>query len=342
MCDWWQRCLSIQVPRKFRKHPAQSWLRSEVGSQPLHELSDDGDLAFIFCCQDNWLVVSVQRMEGDLEVAPGGVGGGGGGGAFVAFDCVAGVGFGVGGLLELDEEDAAVAGAGDGGGEDAPGVVGDAWFHGFAGDFGDEHAAVEFAADVDGDPVVPVGVVGDELWVAEGTGGSFQGDEGEAVDVALFGAWLDESEFGGPGLCLVGGAGCGGGVVPACVCAESFAEFGFVQVAGEFAEVADHGCFIGEVADGDFDDFVAVVAEPVADLAVVFGAGGVTVEVLAESVEVDADAFVGSMVDGAVDDVGCGGADGLSESELFAADAVFKSGRLQQVLEVSFGIVGGL
>ncbi len=50
-------------------------LRSEVDSQPLRELSNDGDLAFVFCCEDNWLVVSVQRLEGDLEVAPGGVGG---------------------------------------------------------------------------------------------------------------------------------------------------------------------------------------------------------------------------------------------------------------------------
>ena len=46
-----------------------------VDSQPLRDLSNYPHLAFVFCCKDIWLVVSVQRLEGDLEVAPRGVGG---------------------------------------------------------------------------------------------------------------------------------------------------------------------------------------------------------------------------------------------------------------------------
>ena len=100
-------------------------------SQPLHEFSDYGDFPFIVRSQNNRLVGAIQGLESDLEVSPGGGGGGLRGGAFAAFYRVAGVGFGVGGGLQLDEQDAAFAGAGDRGAEDAPGSVGDTGFHGF-------------------------------------------------------------------------------------------------------------------------------------------------------------------------------------------------------------------
>ncbi len=123
--------------------------------QHAHQFGDDGYFGFVFGGEVDGGVVGVEGFEGDAEVAPGGVGGLGLL-ACVLFYCVALVGFGVEVVEELDEEDFALAGAGDRCGEDAVGAVRDLWLHGVAGHLGDEHALVERVGGVDADPVFPV------------------------------------------------------------------------------------------------------------------------------------------------------------------------------------------
>jgi hypothetical protein len=98
------------------------------------------------------------------------------------------------GVVEADEEDAALARAGDGGLEEAVGAVGDGGRHGLADDLGDEHAGAEGAGAVEFDPG-PVALF-EELWVAEAPGGGFEGQERDAGAVGGLGSGGDDPERG--------------------------------------------------------------------------------------------------------------------------------------------------
>gem|GEM_PF-6130580 len=173
-------------------------------------------------------------------MAQGGVGRFGRAGASIAIDGVAGVRLGVSCGLQLDQKDAAIAGAGD---------------------LGNEHASVQLAAEVDSHPVLPVGVVGNVLRITEGACGRFQGDQGQAVDVAVLGTGLNEARgvrgIGGTrrrGRSSRGAGRADRGVVPVGVGAQACFQLGVVQVTGHLAEVAGHGRFIVQVADRNLND----------------------------------------------------------------------------------------
>ena len=68
------------------------------------------------------------------------------------------------------------------------------------------------------------------------------------------------------------------------------------EITGELAEMGRHRVFVVKIARGDLDHLVAVVAKPGADPAILLGSCGIAVQVAAQPVEIDADAFVLVMV----------------------------------------------
>ena len=87
-----------------------------------------------------------------------------------------------------------------------------------------------------------------------------------------------------------------------------------------------HGASVVEITHRNFDHVVTVVPEPSADVTIPGCRCRIAVDVLAQTVEVDADAFVIVVVGATVDHVWCGRADCSIENNLLAPHAFGETG----------------
>ncbi len=149
-------------------------------------------------------VVRVQGQEFDAVVLPGVFGDGFGGVVFFHGEAAAVLRIAHG--VELDEDDAALAGALRAGAEDVPGAVFDLRLHRMAADARDEHAGFDRGSGGLG----PADFLGSAFRAPEAGGGFEAVDGDEAGELVFGGGDLDETgEVVGFGLVAFLGVGAG-------------------------------------------------------------------------------------------------------------------------------------
>lgn len=199
-------CFAEQSPKALRKQNAENVLVVLVhGSvDGCHPFPDHHHLRSLMGSDENRIVVRVQGEEFNAVVLPSIVGDGFGGVVF--FHGEAAAAFRVPHGIELDEDDAALAGACRAEAEEVPGAVLDLRLHRVAADAGDEHAGF------DGGPggFGPADFLRGAFRSPEAGGGFEAVDGDEAGEFFLGGGGLDEAgELVGFGLVAFPGVGAG-------------------------------------------------------------------------------------------------------------------------------------